>query len=45
MSWTDNVVLTVKRTIYEFLVWKLERKKLFWRPRRRWEGTIKMDFK
>ena len=33
-----------KRGVYSVSVWKLEGKRPFGRPRRRWENNIKMDF-
>jgi len=45
MSWTWNVEFTGKgRCVYRVLVVKLEGKRPFGRPRRRWEDNIKMDF-
>jgi len=32
-----------RKGVYRVLVGKLERKRLLWRPRHRWEDNIKMD--
>jgi hypothetical protein len=34
-----------RRGVYRVLVGKPERKRSLWRPRRRWEDNIKMDFR
>jgi len=45
MSWTWHVEFTgERRCVYRVLVGKLEGKRPFGRPRRRWEDNIKMDF-
>ena len=45
MRWADYVArMGEMRDIYRDLVGKPERKRPLGRPRRRWEGNIKMDF-
>ena len=44
MSWERNVARTgERRGAYMVLVGRLERKKSFRKPRRKWEYSIKMD--
>jgi hypothetical protein len=43
-TWTDTLVRpTWRRGVNRDLVWKLEGKKPFGRPRRRWDDNIKTD--
>jgi hypothetical protein len=45
MSWVVHVVRVGKeRGVYRVLMGKPEGKRPLGRPRRRWEGNIKMDF-
>jgi hypothetical protein len=44
MRWAGHVARMRERIgIYRILVGELEGKRPLWRPRRRWEGNIKMD--
>jgi len=45
MRWAGHVEFTgERRFVYRVLVGKLEGKRPFGRPRRRWDDNIKMDF-
>jgi hypothetical protein len=45
MRWSGHVArMGERRGVYRGLVGKPEGKRLFGRPRRRWEHNIKMDF-
>jgi hypothetical protein len=44
MRWAGHVArMGKKRRMYSVLVWKPEGKRPLGRPRRRWEGDVKMD--
>jgi hypothetical protein len=45
MRWAGNVErMGEDRGVHRVLVGKFEGKRPLWRPRRRWENNIKMDF-
>jgi hypothetical protein len=45
MRWAGHVAYIGEgRGAYRILVWKLEGKRPFGRPRHRWEDNIKIDF-
>lgn len=45
MEWACAMHEVELRNASDILVRKSEGKRQLWRPRRRWEGTIKMDIK
>jgi hypothetical protein len=46
MRWSGHVVCMLDlRNVYRLLVGKTDGKKLFGRPRCKWEDNIKMDYK
>ena len=45
MRWAGHVEgMGERRDLYQYLVGKIEGKRTLWRPRRKWEDNIKMDF-
>jgi hypothetical protein len=44
MRWVGHIAcMGERRGVYRVLLWKPEGKRLFGRPRRRWEDNIRMD--